>query len=684
MRWKKRNTGSDGDGRQHAVEHAVVRGGARAAVLSEPLSPCDSPLLRAPVRHVGIHRVSEVSQRLWTRPATAIVGAAVVTLLFQVACTDLSRAALEQDELANGDSYTWLALVKAWDETGQWTPVVATHNAPNGLETHLTRPFAAVVLGLAALLDPWYADGEAVQAAGKLSGPLLYVATSAVLAWGVWRLIGTAGALLAAIAYLAMPVSPLRFGLQEFDHHALHCLLTALTVSLLLHAVPQDAPKGGRLAGLAGAAAGLGIWSGVELLIPGAIGGAALGLAWILWGERRRARVLGLYALGMALMLAAALVIERPSVRWTSLHLDSISAAHVLMAGILAVGAVVPIWWEARGTSVGGAMRAFGALAVSAGAAFGLWLLVPDFFLGPYGEIDPIMEDLFRANAAESGIAPLLQSIPGLLVFHLCLLSVAGLRIRLGLREATRRDAWLLVAVGIAVGVLAAFHRYRLIYYYEMFAAVAVGGSAAAVGSVVLARTSTIMRTAAVPAVLVVLCSPYIGWTVGILFAEDREPEASEYYADGHCDWPALGRALATLPEALPAVGPGSIVTYAPPGPELSRFSGRGVVATGCHCNAGGMRGAWAILVSSPGTAREVARRRGVEFIVQCPSVLGWQGHDWYLERSGPEGVYARLARDDPPDWLVRVPAFEIDVEGFVVWRTDFDGVIGQRSGPVE
>ena len=628
----------------------------------------------------------EVLQRLWAHPATAIVGAAVVTLLFQVACTDLSRAALERDELANGDSYTWLALVEAWDETGQWTPVVATHNAPDGLETHLTRPFAAVVLGLATLLEPWYGDGEAVQAAGKLSGPLLYVATSAVLAWGVWRLVGTAGALLAAVAYLAMPVSPLRFGLQAFDHHALHLLLTALTVSLLLHAVPQDARKGGRLAGLAGAAAGLGIWAGVELLIPGAIGGFALGLAWILWGGRRRAHALGLYALGMALTLAAALVVEQPSARWTSLHLDSISAAHVLMGSFVAFGALGVVWWEAHGPSAGGAVRAFGALAVSACAALGLWLLVPDFFLGPYGEVDPMVEDLFRANPPDRGIALLLQSIPGFLAFHLCLLCVVGLRIGFGLREATRRDAWLLVVAGIAVGAVAAFHRYGLISYYEMFAAVALGGAAAAVGSLVWDRTSTVMRPAAVLATLLALSSPYLGWAAGILFGDDHEHEASEHYADGHCDWPALGRALATLPEPLRATGMGSIVTYAPPGPELSRFSGRGVVATGCHCNARGMRDARTILVSSPGTALEVARRRGVEFVVQCPSALGELGHDWHLERSGPGGVYARLARDDPPDWLVRVPAFEIGVEGFVVWRTSFDGVTGERSGwgPVE
>ena len=309
-----------------------------------------------------------------------------------------------------------------------------------------------------------------------------------------------------------------------------------------------------------------------------------------------------------------------------------------------------------------------------------MWLLVPDFFLGPYGEIDPVVAELFRAQPGDRGIAPQLQSSPGYLAFHLCLLGVVSLRAGLGFREATRRDAWLLVAVGIAAGVVAAFHLYRLIPYYEMFAAVALGGAAAAVGRAASDRISSNVRPAAVPPVVLVLCWPYVGWVVGNLFAEDREPEVSEYYRDGPCDWAALGRALATLPKR----GGGNIVTYAPPGPELSRFSGLGVVATGCHCNAGGMRDARTILVSSPGTAREVARRRGVGFVVQCQSALGGQGHDWHLERSGPEGVYARLARDDPPGWLVRVPAFEIDVEGFVVWRTNFDGVIGQRSGPVE
>ena len=177
------------------------------------------------------------------------------------------------------------------------------------------------------------------------------------------------------------------------------------------------------------------------------------------------------------------------------------------------------------------------------------------------------------------------------------------------------------------------------------------------------------MRFAGVPLALFVVMCPYVGLMVGQRLGQDSaHPFLQHLWQGGDCDWSALGRALARLP----GEGPGNIATYANAGPELADMSGLGVVATGCHCNAEGMRDARAILLSTSDVARVVAERREVEFVVQCPSVRGWQGHDWYIEWSEPDGTYARLARGDPPYWLYRVPASELGVEGFVVHRTAF------------
>lgn len=622
----------------------------------------------------------EVPRRLWQRPCTAATLAAVMTLLFQVSCMDLGRESLERREVGSGDGYTWLALAEAWERTGQWTPFVAAHNAPKGLETHLTRPFAALVLGLAHALSPWYADEAALGVAGKLSGPLLHAATAAALAGGVRALVGTGGALLAVLCYLAMPVSGLLFSVRDADHHSLHVFLTALTVALLLRGAGGRAPNG-RIAALAGGVAGVGIWSGVEMLIPAAVGGLGLGLAWVAWGTGCRARRLCLYAFGMAGALAVALVVERPRTEWASLHLDRISGAHVLLGGLLALGAGGAAWQECGSPAAGRVVRATVAAALSGAVGLTLWATVPHFFLGPYGDLELVVREHLSGLSGEQGIARHFEVIRGFRWYHLCLVGIAGVWVAMGLKKVAVRDARLLLGVGLSVGVAAALHRYRLIHYYEMFAAIALGGAAAGMGRWV-GRKAPGVPGAALPAALLVIATPYVAWAVGIGLRESGEPSREapgwRFWSDRGCDWAGLGRAL----ESPPGSAGGTIATYAAPGPELAAFSGRGVVATGCHCNADGMRDALAMLLSPQALAREVAERRGVELVVLCPSADGWQGHGWFIERSGPGGLYAGLARDEPPDWLVRLRESELGVEGFLVWRTAFgDASEGPLNG---
>jgi len=170
--------------------------------------------------------------------------------------------------------------------------------------------------------------------------------------------------------------------------------------------------------------------------------------------------------------------------------------------------------------------------------------------------------------------------------------------------------------------------------------------------------------------VLGVLLSPYLGAVAGSLIGvKDGSDRFWKSVADHRaCDWRSLGHALSTAPQG----SGGPIVTHPHKGAGLAYLSGLGVVATGCHCNAEGMADALSILVSPPESGRAVAERRGVEFIIHCPGARGTHGHDWYIERSGPDGLYARLARGEPPDWLTLVPAAEIGWEGFVVHRTTF------------
>ena len=593
---------------------------------------------------------------------------AVMVLVFQVSCMDLSRAALEEEALANGDSYTWLALVDEWRESGRWRPVVPSHNAPYGLETHLTLPFAALVRGLAQSFRLSQSPAEADRIAGMLLGPVLHVATAIALAWGCRVLVGSGGSLLVVVGFLAMSLAPFRFGVRLFDHHSLHVFLTALLTALLLrHATRKR--ESGLLVAAAGVVAGVGIWAGTEMFIPAGIGGLALSLAWAAWGGQWRVRGLWLYAVGMALALAAAIVVERPAVQWTSPGFDRLSGTHVLIGALLA-GATRGIFWlQGRWPDIKAIGRTGVGVLATGGVAAATWATAPEFLLGQYGAPDPVVADHWQGLLGNHGVLVWLVSAPFYIGFHLCLAAVVIATVLAGLRSSSRRDAWMVLATGAVVGAAVAFVQFRLIQYYEVFACVALGAGAAGAGRFVWKRAPVIVRLAAAPAVLVVLVLPVLGGLVVSRFVPTTiHAKWESAYQDRECNWKELGHALARLPGERS----GTIATYAAPGPELAHFSGRGVVATGCHCNAAGMRDARTILLKTPASARGVAERRNLEFVVQCSSARGWQGHEWYMKRSGPEGVYARLAQGEPPVWLVQVPASELGLDDFDVWRTVF------------
>ena len=594
---------------------------------------------------------------------------AALTLLFQFSCMDLGSAALTAERLGTGDSYTWHALIESLNRTGRWSPSVAAHNAPEGLATHLSLPYAALASGLARAAAPLVPEGTATRVAGRLSGPVLHAAAAAVLAWGAIAFLGPGGALASGVAFLVTLVASGLFHWQRFDHHALHLFLACLHMALLCRYAVH---RRGGLAVAAGLVAGLGLWAGTEMLVHLGIGGLALGFHWAAFGGRWRARGLAGYALAMAAAITLALVVERPLADLAALDLDRLSGTYALIGAVLAAAACAAACAQERWSAIGAAQRlGIGAGAAGVAAAM-LWAVIPDALLGPYGGVPPVVRDHWRTLIGEDGAAAVFAGMPATLGYFLGLAMLAAVPAAAGLR-GPQRDAWALLAVGLVTAALATFLRLRLVIHFEVFASVALGGAAAVAGRFYWNRSLSILRAAAVPVAVAVVLSPYVGLLIGARFVDDAHPLVTRPWRDGGCDWMAVGNAL----RAQAGGAPGTIVSYAPPGPELAHFSGLGVVATGCHCNPDGMRDARAILLSPPDAAHRLAVRRRVAFVVQCPAIQGWQGHDWYLARSGPEGVYAKLARGEPPEWLVPVPLAGPALDAFIVHRTTFDASTG-------
>ncbi len=646
------------------------------------------PALRRLEEGSTLRWASLVAQNLQRVPMPLVAAAA--TLLLQVSCTDLTDLfdgegldALRLKFLADG--YTWLALAEGRLETGSWSPVVASHNAPFGLETHLTRPFAEVVALLAWPFGMFLSPKDAALLAGMLSGPVLQIVTAMCLAWGAGAVMGRAGTLLAVAMFLVGWDLTFRtsFGVYAYDHHALHlCLEVAVLALLVRHA--SGAGRYGQMAGVAGMVAGAGVWAGMEMLIPAGIGGLALGLAWVLWGGDRRVRGLWLYALAMAVAMAAGLMVERLPANPLSLELDRLSTAHVLMGAVLVLAASAVVLTQRHWPRLGAVPRGTAASVSAAAAGMGLWVLIPDFFGGPYAAVDEPMQEFLAGLPWDRGAASMFAATPGLSGYYVFPWILAVASAAQGLR-GRYREAYLVLLVGLFAAAVFPFWRARLIRHYILFTFIPLGAFGATLGWRLWNRSFTglravALRAGAAYAVAAVMLSPFLGSiTADLIFRQQATGAFWESVAHhGASDWASLGNALARVPR----LGTGTIVTNPHHGAKVAYLSGLGGIATGCHCNEEGLADTLAILLSPPDASRTVAEKRGVEFVLLWPAARGPHGHDWFIERSGPDGLYARLAGGEPPDWLTPVPAAEIDVDGFVVYRTTFASSGSLNPGP--
>ncbi len=608
---------------------------------------------------------------------------AILTVLLQVLFGGLNPEGLAPHQYIKqktGDIFSWLPLVEAFLETGRWSPFLPLHNAPYGLETHLTRPFAEFVRVLALPVGLFLPPKETALVAGMVSSPILQVVTAVLVAWGASTVLSSMGAMLAAAAFLMNTRST--FSVYQYDHHGLHlCLEAAVIVLLMRHAVGFG--RAGWLAAAAGAVAAIGIWAGTEMLLTACAGGLALGLAWVLWGGHRRAQGLWRYTCTLAVVLACSLAVEHSPEDWMSVELDRLSGVHVLLAALLVSSAGSVALAQRFWPHLGGILRGMVATFAVVCAGLSLWAIVPDFFRGPYAAVDALVQESLWGIVGERPAWSLFAATPALAGYYLLPFLLAAACATQGLQggRGKQREAWLIILIAMATGLLAAFWKARLIRHSLLFIAIPLGGAAALLGLQVWNRMPRELRPAAGFAVLGIILSPYVGLVVGdfAVKADSVDRFWESVSNQEACDWRSLGSAVARMPQ----LRGGTIVTEPHHGADLAYLSGVGVVATGCHCNGEGLTDALAIFVSAPDAARTLAQRRDVEFIMQCPAARGVHGHDWYIARSGPDGLYARLARGRPPDWLIPVPVSEIGVEGFVIHRTTFTESTRTRVSPV-
>jgi len=565
--------------------------------------------------------------RLWH---AAVVG----WLLALAMIAGISGAGEERQLLPDTDDTMRAVQVLRWIDGAGWRDLSEPRlSPPEGVITHWARlpdmPIAAVVLAAEPIVGR---KGALVAAAYVVPAGLLLAAMAAV-AWAAVPF-GAATARAAPVLAAFCPPFLAKFFPGALDHHNWQLILSALLVGAVLRICASDRPLSAfAVTGLAGAA---GLWIGGEMLPWIAVAYGALAFCWCAdprWPARR------------GLSAATAITVVAVPLLWLVMppglgagHCDAFSPAYAAYAA-----AGIPFWLmlacvEGRVGGVAGRVAATVAAALAVVAVF--MLFFPECRAGPLGAIPPELREAWLARVSEArGFASVVARTPGIAV-QLALLPVLGL-ICCAVRGASRRaDAplWRVQAFFLLIAVGLCFSQVRLLPFANLFALTPavwlllwLWGRLAGhpVGGRAVARAMLLLAFTPIPYAMAL-------------------PKGAPVKAPRICDARAVGDALA----GGDARNAPLIAAPIDMGPALLLRTPASVLAAPYHRNVDGNMDLIGIMRAQVDNARDIVRRRGVDFMAVCTSLAEIDGY----AATNPQGLAARLSAGDPPPWLAPVP----------------------------
>uniref|UniRef100_UPI0018DFA240 hypothetical protein n=1 Tax=Neoroseomonas rubea TaxID=2748666 RepID=UPI0018DFA240 len=393
-------------------------------------------------------------------PALVIVAILLVALI-QVASLGSAVAPRVFDGgLADPDAYLRLIRILDLREGAGWFDDVTPRlNAPDGLLVQWTRPVDLLILLPALLLEALagLSPRQALLVSGIILSPVLHAGAVVAAAWAARAIWPGSAPWHALVLAAGAPAAVTYSGFGRADHHAMILLAITLAIGAALRAL---SPNGGaRAAFAAGAALGLGVWTGPEVLLVAAPLLLATGFAAVVAEDGRRLATQGeRMALGMAGMIVLAMLVEHAPAEWLVAEYDRVSVHHLAIA--LLAAAVFRIA-RIAGTAPRGPRFAIAALAGGVALAV-LILLFPGTLKGPLGNADgPTMLHLFPLIGENRPLPPFAEgSLLEAAVYAGGTALGGALALTLafpGWRRDGRWPAGLALAAILVVGVAASF-----------------------------------------------------------------------------------------------------------------------------------------------------------------------------------------------------------------------------------
>ena len=348
----------------------------------------------------------------WSFSRTAALAGAVV-IAVEAALLATGNSAVLRGVLLDPDCYMHLQRALRLLTAGGWHETLDPRiNAPDGFAIHWTALFDMLLVAGAAPLKALGLDAQsALYLWGSAISPVLLIAALAVYAWGVRTRVAGPVFLWLTILIFTQPQLAGVFIAGRPDHHSL--VLGLMLGQLAWATALFDGRTGPRWAVAAGVMAGLQLATSVEALLTILLLSAAIAAAWLFYG-RKHLRSLALYLVAAALTVVAWLLWERGRFLITPAY-DRVSIVHViaLTSGAVAIAAVALA--EARGllTGMGRKLAALGLAALFAAGIVAA--SYPDFFLGPWPHLDPVIVAWHKEIGELQPLAPL--NLKGLAAF---------------------------------------------------------------------------------------------------------------------------------------------------------------------------------------------------------------------------------------------------------------------------
>lgn len=562
----------------------------------------------------------------WTLPRTAALAGAVVIAVEAVLLATGNSAVLS-GILLDPDCYMHLQRALRLLTEGGWHDTLDPRiNAPFGYAIHWTGVFDLLLAAGTAPLKAFGLDAHtALYVWGSAISPLLLIAALAVFAWGVKTRVGGAAFLWLTVLIFTQPQLSGSFIAGRPDHHSL--VLGLMLAELGWAYAVLDGRAGPRWATAAGVLAGLQLATSVEALLTIFFIASGLAAAWLVYGKPVL-RALTAYLAAAALTAVAWLIWERGQFLVTPAY-DRVSIAHVvaLASGALAMAGVA--WAERHLIGWPRKAAALGAAGLFAAGVIGA--IYPDFFLGPWPHLDPV---IVAWHKQISELQPLLPTSWFGLAAFLAQMTAPLLSLPLiitRLRRGPDKPVMLLTLIGMVLfGGLALF---QMRWSGEVQAVTLLPWTLTTI-----AIMQSEIRVLRVPVRSFVLGGALLLQVVPTMATQSKAGvEQFSTQPQNVCDWSGGARALqASAAHNAIIIAP---VWY---GPEILWRSDLRVIA-GPYEMLPALKDTARFLHGSAAEARDVVTRRGITYALVC------KNDNW-------AGFGGELAVGRHPSWLTPVP----------------------------